>query len=124
MHACFNRLRRSPILCLAAVALVVLAWSSLAFCGEIHDAAGAGDVGKIKALLKKNPELVFSKDSIGWTPLHYAAYSGQKGAAELLLTSNADVNAKDKNGHTPLAWATHKDHKDVAELLRRHGGRE
>ena len=47
------------------VALFVLAWGSLAFCGEIHDAAKNGDLEKVKALIKANPDLVFSKDSFG-----------------------------------------------------------
>jgi ankyrin repeat protein len=64
--------------------MVALAWSSLAFCGEIHDAAKSGDLEKVKALLKGNPNLVFSKDTNGRTPLHCAALQGQKNVAELL----------------------------------------
>ena len=45
--------------------LVALVWSSLAFCGEIHDAAKDGDLEKVKALLKDNPDLVNSKDNNG-----------------------------------------------------------
>jgi len=41
----------------AAVLLAMLAWSTLAFCGEIHDAARAGDLKKVEALLKGNPDL-------------------------------------------------------------------
>ena len=46
---------------------------------EIHDAAKSGDVEKVKALLKDNPDLVISQDDIGFTPLHYAAFKGYKG---------------------------------------------
>ena len=70
MHSFFSRLCHSPIPRRAAVMLVALAWSSLAFCGEIHDAAKDGDLEKVKALLKDNPDLVFSKDNDGATPLH------------------------------------------------------
>ena len=82
--------------------LVALAWSSLAFCGEIHDAAKRGDLAKVKALLKDNPDLVFSKDNDGKTPLHLAAVYGHKDVAELLLANKAEVNAKDNDGDTPL----------------------
>ena len=58
---------------LPAVTLVALVWSCLAFCGEIHDAAEDGDLEKVKALLKANPDLVNSKDTNGMTPLHFAA---------------------------------------------------
>ncbi|SRR6266851_2131613 len=33
---------------LAAVALVALVWSGLAFCGEIHDATKNGDLAKVR----------------------------------------------------------------------------
>jgi hypothetical protein len=48
---------------LLAVTLVALAWGNLAFCGEIHDAAKAGDLDKVKALLNANPNLISSKDT-------------------------------------------------------------
>ena len=81
-----------------------LTWSSLAFCGEIHDATKAGDLEKVKALLTANPDLVDSKDKESDTPLHLTVRWGRHGKemAELLLTNKADVNAKDKIGQTPL----------------------
>jgi hypothetical protein len=58
-------------------------------------------------LLKRKPELVFSRedDPSNMTPLHLAAIIGHKAAAEFLLTNEADANAKDKNGGTPLRAA-------------------
>lgn len=102
------------------ILLVGLAWSNFAFCGEIHDAVQIGDQAKVKVLLKANPDLVSSKDDKGWTPLHYAAKSGHKDVAELLLASNADVNAREEGGDTPLHAAASFDQKDVAELLLAH----
>ena len=124
VHAFFDRLCHYPIPRRVAVVLVALVWSSLAFGGEIHDAAKGGDLAKVKALLKGNPDLVFSKDEKGVMPLHVAAFVGAKDVVELLLASKADVNAKDNKGHTPLNWASAKGHKDVADLLRQHGGNE
>jgi|HubBroStandDraft_6_1064221.scaffolds.fasta_scaffold759160_1 ankyrin repeat protein len=88
-----------------------------AFCGEIHDAAGSGDLEKVKALLKDNPDLIFSKDNIGGTPLHQAAFKGHTDVAELLLASKANVNAKDNNGQTPLQWVAEAGYSDMAKLL-------
>ena len=118
-----SRLGHSPISRLAAVLLVALALSSLAFCGEIHDAAKAGDLEKVKALLKGNPKLVFSKDTNpnGMMPLHWAASEGRKAVAELLLANKAEVNAKDNFGMTPLHWAALLGHKAVVELLLANG---
>jgi hypothetical protein len=97
-----------------------------AFGDDIFDAAKSGDLEKVKALLKDNPDLVFRKDILGQTPLHLAAWNGHKDAVELLLVSKADVNAKDKGGATPLFMAAWKGQKDVVELrmdaaLRSHG---
>jgi ankyrin repeat protein len=120
---------------LAIITLIVLASSAPAFCGEIHDAAYAGDLAKVKALLKINPKLVHSIDynveqrpailatfpnyeREGFTPLHYAAMNGHKDVAELLLANKADVNAREKfSGRTPLHYAAYAGHKDMVELL-------
>jgi len=103
----------------AAVMLVALAWSTLGFCGEIHDAAKNGDVAKVKALIEANPDLVFSKDENDYdsTALHCAARNGHKDVAELLLTNKADINAKNKEGVTPLFMAAGAGRKDLVELL-------
>jgi ankyrin repeat protein len=103
------------------MALALLAWSGIARSGEIHDAAQAGDVAKVKSLLAGNPDLVNAKDEDGATPLHLAM---SKDVAELLLANKADVNAKDNIGYTPLHVAVVKNYKEVAELLRQHGGVE
>jgi Ankyrin repeats (3 copies)/Ankyrin repeats (many copies) len=91
---------------------------------SIHDAAAIGNLEKVKALLKANPDLVNSKDNGGMMPLHWAAMCGHKDVAELLLANKADVNATDNAGQTPLRLAEETKYQDVAELLRQHGGHE
>lgn len=117
MTSFFSRLRHSPFPRRAAVTLLALAWGSLAFCGEIHEEAQSGDIGMVKVLLKGNPDLVFSKDKDGHTPLHLAAWKGHKDVAELLLANKADVNAKDNLDRTPLYYAVRYGHRDMVELL-------
>jgi hypothetical protein len=112
-----NRLSHSPISRFTTVLSIALACSTPAFCGEIHDAASSGDLAKVKALLKDNPELVSGKDSNGWTPLHLATMIGNKDMAKLLLANKAEVNAKNNSGATPLHWAALRGDKDMAELL-------
>lgn len=109
--------RKLSILRRPAILLVALAWSSVAFCGEIHDAAKSGDLEKVKILLNENPDLVFSKDDDGETPLNWAAANGYKAVAELLLANKADVNTKNIDGQTPLFAAVFYYHKDMVELL-------
>jgi ankyrin repeat protein len=65
---------------------------------EIHEAAKAGDLKKVKVLLKGNPELVFSKDKHASTPLHKAAFFDRKEVAKVLLANKAEVTAKDGLG--------------------------
>ena len=91
---------------------------------SLHDAAKAGDLEKVKVLLKDHPDLVFNKDTNGMTPLHWAAYEDHKEVVELLLAYKAEVNAKGNEGSTPLHLAAVEGHKEVADLLRQHGGHE
>src|SRR6266478_249224 len=109
---------------IAAVTLVALVLYILASCGknnvrsdEIYYAAANGDLDKVKALLKDNPDLVSSKDKDGYTPLHLAAVEGHTDVVKYLLAGKADVNALDKDDETPLHLAAFKGHKDVVELL-------
>jgi ankyrin repeat protein len=88
--------------------------------GEIHDAAQNGYLANVEALIKDNPDLVFSKDIAGATPLLVAAAKGHRDVAELLLAHNAEVDAKANNGRTPLHMAASNGHQDVVELLLGH----
>ena len=87
MSSSFSRFRHSPFPHGKAVTLIALAWSSLLFGGEIHDAAKSGDLEKVKVLLKTNPAFVFSKDDHGEAPLLCAAAHAHKDVAEFLLTN-------------------------------------
>ncbi|BCW99885.1 MAG: hypothetical protein KatS3mg024_2712 [Armatimonadota bacterium] len=88
----------------AAVTLAV----ALSAAGEIraaaiHEAAKKGDTAAIGMLLDKDAALVNARDRehqgayevVGkdWTPLHWAAYSGQARAATVLLDRGADPKA-------------------------------
>jgi ankyrin repeat protein len=94
---------KTLIMVLFATGTVI--WSSLAFCGEIQDAAQNGDIEKVEALLKKTPDLVSDRDSCGQTALHWAVSSRQKEIVTLLIADKADVNAKSNSGQTPLHYA-------------------
>jgi Ankyrin repeats (3 copies)/Ankyrin repeat len=84
----------------------------------IHNAAKNGDLEKVKALLKGNPDFVFSKeDEYGRTPLHYAAENGHTAVAEFLLANKAEIDAKSNIGKTPLHLAAFAGRIDVVELL-------
>jgi upstream activation factor subunit UAF30 len=84
---------------------------------QIHDSAKAGDLEKVKELVKGSPELVFSKDREGRTPLHYAVSNTSPSIMEFLLASKAEVNAQCNRGFTPLHLAAANGGKAAAELL-------
>jgi ankyrin repeat protein len=91
---------------------------------SIHRAAEYGYLGRLKVLLKQEPDLVSSSDYLyRRTPLHWAANNGHRQAVEFLLASGADVAARDKNGDTPLDRAEAMGHPELVELLRLGGAK-
>jgi len=79
----------------------------------LHEASWDGKVDEVKSLISKVTDVKVDAPMA----LHYAATSGHKEVAELLITKGADVNAKNADSNTPLHSAIRAGHKDVAELL-------
>ncbi len=79
-------------------------------------AAGAGEAGVVKFLIKKEVS-VNGVDSKGYTPLAYAAEKGWIEIVQLLIKAGAHTNFVDNNGRTPLALAMLAGKKDVVQLL-------
>ena len=69
------------------------------------DAAAAGDVNIVKALIDKGANVNAIDNRSGNTPLHLASIAGHPEVIKLLISSNADVNAKNAAGATPLFMA-------------------
>ena len=107
---------REPLLCTLFM-ITLLSYSSLVMGGDFQNAAVRGDLVKVTALLKANPNLSVARDSMGLTPLHYAAATGRDDVAAFLLDNHADVNAMDDNGLTPLHYAAAFGRMGVPELL-------
>jgi len=93
--------------------LVVNLEAKLAFL----DAAEAGKVATVQAVLAGAPSVVFLTDVNGATGLHRAVRGGSKEVAEVLLAADAYVNAEADNKETPLHWAARDDSKEAAEVL-------
>ncbi|WP_395005519.1 ankyrin repeat domain-containing protein [Undibacterium sp.] len=56
-------------------------------------------------------------DSLGRTPLHYAAADANKEEILRLLNEGADPKAKDDNGWSPLHFATQSNVQSIVALL-------
>jgi|GEM_PF-508526 len=88
--------------------------------GEIHGAAAAGDLNKVRTLIEADPALLDSRDDGGATPLHSACLSSppsftrQVAVANLLLGKGANVNARNNYGFTPLHFASSGRSPDFA----------
>lgn len=66
----------------------------------ILEAARAGELDMVKAIIEKYPHLVNYRDIDGRqsTPLHFAAGYNRVAVVEYLISKGADVHAKDKGG--------------------------
>lgn len=100
--------------------LLVLSSSNLALAGEIHEAVKNNDLAKVRSLIKDNPDLVFSKDEDGFTPLHLAAANGYKEMAELLIANRRQREGQHSKYSATSGSRSGGDHADLLEVLVAH----
>ncbi|TKS75071.1 Oxysterol-binding protein-related protein 1 [Collichthys lucidus] len=83
---------------------------------ELLEAAREGNLSTLTQLLsRKKPPDINCTDLLGNTPLHSAAYRGQKQCALKLLKSGANPNIKNKNDQTVFDLASDTAMKQVLE---------
>ena len=69
---------------------------------EFRDRVVSGDVKFVENALATSPELVHERDEYEFTALHEAVGEDCREMIELLIRSNADVNAQNDEGIAPL----------------------
>lgn len=84
----------------------------------LHYCSGQRDLVAAASVAMAAPDLMESPDEDGFTPLHLAVIQGNMSLVNLLLASNADVNALDNEGHSVVHWATGKHSKQGASNLQ------
>ena len=88
---------------------------------SIFESAITGRTQRVKALLKKNPELIRAYSADGWTALHLNW--GHLDIVKLLLDRGADINALSHNHFTatPLQGAVASERFELGKLLIARG---
>lgn len=91
---------------------------------SLFDAARAGDVRALAALLDAHPERLSARaEPYGWTLLHVAAHGGHLAAVELLLGRGLDPNTREHGDDTyAMHWAAAAGHLEVVRRLADAGG--
>ncbi len=100
---------------------------------DIFSAAMLGRPDLLREILAASPDSVNSFSPDGWTPLHLAAFFGQRECVELLLNAGAKLNERSSNAmqNMPLHAAAPGRHADIVRILlergawvnaRQHGG--
>ena len=89
---------------------------------DVFEAAGMGDIERLRTLLDADPSLANAWSDDGFTPLHFAAFFGHPEAAKLLADRGAGLEARSTNKQfaldaTPLHSAAAAGERDVIDVL-------
>ncbi len=80
-------------------------------------AALKGQLELAGSMVKKGADV----NKTGWTPLHYAATTGQLAVIRLLIENHAYIDAESPNGSTPLMMASMYGTPEAVKLLLDEG---
>jgi ankyrin repeat protein len=95
-------------------------------CGpklDVFTAAAVGDGDVVFREIDRDPALIAGHSPDGWTPLHLAAFFGNREIAEKLIERGAEVDARSTNAmkNTPLHAAAAGRKTELMRLLLDEG---
>jgi uncharacterized protein len=90
---------------------------------ELHEAAAAGDLARVKEIVEKDASLAKTYSPDGFPVLALAAVFGHFEAAKYLHAKGSDVNAVATNdsGYNALTGAVASGHTEIVKWLLDHG---
>jgi ankyrin repeat protein len=90
---------------------------------DVYEASAVGDVAGISSAIEKQPSLLNSFSSDGFSPLGLACFFGQHLAASYLISKGADVNLASNNAFkvAPLHSACAISDMELTRLLLKNG---
>ncbi len=88
---------------------------------KVFEAARAGDLARLEALIGSSPGLVNARDEEGSTPLHAAAESGRMNIALFLLGRGAEPDARNSLKQSPLLYAAYGGYTELVDTLIARG---
>ena len=83
--------------------------------------AAVHNTGQAKAMLRRHPDLIKRKTSVGETALHYVIVEDSPTGAEFLIGHGSDVNTTNNFGETPLMDAAYLGYTRMVKILLEHG---
>lgn len=87
---------------------------------DVFTIARSGTVEDLKKIVNKDPEIINTKNSNGFTPLILACYKGNVAVVKFLIENSKTINTSSDMG-TPLMACVVKGSNEILELLLQKG---